>query len=79
MPRKRSLKQEWVFERLYQHKGSLSSMITNLLRLQRASSTLPYEREFLLNAERSLRLLNMERDKENSWLRFKRQEEKGEK
>lgn len=74
MKRKRTLRQKWVFERLFNHAGSIASMMTTLRRIQDASSTLYHEKQALARIEDILKVLKMNRKKEDSWTQFKRLE-----
>jgi hypothetical protein len=70
-----SLKQKWVSERLFSHKGSLSGIVTRLNQIAIAPSTLPYESSRLYEAARIIKNISMEMDKTQSWKQF--QERKG--
>lgn len=74
MKRKRTLRQKWVFERRFKHAGSIASMLTTIRHIQDASSTLYYEKQALARVEDILKVLKMDRKKEDSWTQFKRLE-----
>jgi hypothetical protein len=71
----KSLKQQWSYERLFSHKGSLTGIAIRLDQIARAASTLGSEAYSLFEAARLIKSVDVTQDKELSWKKF--QERKG--
>jgi hypothetical protein len=66
----RSLKQDWSYERLFCHAGSLAGIVNRLKQIANADSTLQSERNCLLEAVGLIQMVNTKLDKELSWKHF---------
>lgn len=64
---KRTLKQKWVFERLFCHAGSLVMMETRLRNIAEADSTLVLEGDMLLEAAQLIKAVDMKSNQDLSW------------
>lgn len=67
----KSLKQQWVFERLYSHEGSLRGMAVRLRRIASAESTLKEESDHLYDAAFAIQQIDLKKNKDLSWKKFK--------
>ena len=67
----KSLKQQWSYERLFCHKGSLAGIVTRLDQIARAPSTLGTEANDLFLAIRLIKSVDVVKDQEISWNKFK--------
>ena len=68
---KRTLKQKWVFERLFCHAGSLVMMETRLRNIATAPSTIPSESLALTMAAKLIRSVSTKRHQDKSWQQYK--------
>ena len=68
---KKTLKQKWVFERLFCHSGSLVRMETRLRNIATAPSTLASERLTLQRAATLIRSVSMKSNPHSSWQQYK--------
>lgn len=66
----KSLKQQWAFERLYSHVGSLGGILTRLRQIASAHSTLNEESKCLYNAIFEIQRIDLRENKERSWEQF---------
>ena len=66
----RTRKQRWAFERTFQNKGRMASVLAILKQIAYSKSTLTEEREAILRAIAILEKINFSDKKTISWLRF---------
>ena len=67
---KRTLKQEWSYERLFFHKGSLAGIVVRLRQIAGAPSTLRGEAGLLRRAAELVECIDVNVDKELSFAQF---------
>ena len=71
MRKEKTLKQKWSYERLFQNAGTLARVIGCLNSLANSKSTLPIEKQLLINCRVALYGLNMRKLNKESWEQYR--------